>query len=146
MNIACLKHIGSTLKYKWFFVKAGVRMGLSPWRVFAHEWCRLGPRLFRPMAQQIHGDMGDTRGYLSAQEYYRRTTPHRWEFWGGKEMPDHHVRELLASMATEDRVTTGQWPVQGEAPTRIRAYLWSPHINSLTKMRINQALRSLPKW
>ena len=121
-----LKFLKSLLFHKWFVFLAGLKIGVSPWKLIIHDWHKFHPLEFPKYAKNFYGDYTSSPNdreqvsleYAYAWLHHENLAPHHWGHWiprtgkfAGKpfEMPEKYVREMVADWMGASKTYTGSW-------------------------------------
>ena len=112
-----LKYLRYLLRHKWFVVVAGLRCGVSIWRLLIHDWSKFLPCEWFPYTAYFYGEkvrLQCDRAWL----HHQHLNAHHWQHWmlredSGRvkllEMPEQVWREMVADWLGAGRAITGKW-------------------------------------
>ena len=128
-TIPTLKYAWLTLKHKFFVFRAGIKIGVSFWRLLTHDLSKFSPKELPHYGRQFFGDKSDPKGFMKAWIHHQNSNDHHWEYWIPRtghnratppypdnepvEMPTEAVKEMVADWMGASRAYNGQWPKPG---------------------------------
>ena len=149
-----MKYFWSTIRHKWFVIKASFRVGLPLWCALVHDLSKFGQSELPHYNRQFFGDKGDPRGFATAWLHHQNYNPHHWEYWmtrsdhsHGKSgavdkclpMPEIYVREMIADWLGASMTYTGSWDITSWSTKNMPNMYLHPD----TRQRIMQLLEEV---
>jgi hypothetical protein len=132
------KYLSYLIRHKWFVFRAGLRNGVSVYRLLIHDWSKFLPCEWFPYVENFYGkkawlqknEPDDCRYWSVAQPFidayneawlhHQHFNPHHWQHWVLREdngetkllqMPQKFAREMVADWCGAGRAITGKWEV-----------------------------------
>ncbi len=115
------------LRHKWYVAMAGLRLRVSLWQLFVHDWTKFLPREWFPYVRTFYSPDGSSRynetpAFAVAWNHHQKANPHHWQYWlitwdrGETEalpMPERFAREMVADWmgagAAVGKPNTPEW-------------------------------------
>lgn len=126
------KYLVSLLKHKWYFLIAGLRIGVPVWSCITHDMSKFSPSEFPVYAQWNYGEK-DINKWMYAWIHHLHHNPHHpghWTFsWMGSRniydscamirtinistcvMPPRYVLEMVADWLASSKAYTKSWDI-----------------------------------
>ena len=118
------KYFKLTLRHKWFVFLAGRQLGVSPWRLFIHDWSKFMPSELPHYGRQFFGKADDPSGFALCWARHQNRHEHHWEYWVPRTshsrgefkdneplpMSEQATLEMLADWIGASRAYEGFWP------------------------------------
>jgi hypothetical protein len=115
---ALVRHVWKTLRHKWYVGRAGVRLGVSWWRLLIHDWSKFTPLEATGYAGHFEGGPPEWAArWPQAWQHHLTSNDHHPEYWahclgwtGPAPMPTAAVREMVADWCGARRAYDGGYP------------------------------------
>lgn len=131
-----LKYGQYLIRHKWFVFQAGLRTGVSLWRLIKHDWSKFLPSEWQPYTEYFYGEKpklqreedDDYQYWTKVQPFldafnrawlhHQHRNDHHWQHWVLRNddgttqclpMTDAAKREMLADWMGAGRAITGKW-------------------------------------
>lgn len=149
-----MKYFWIALRHKWFVLLASFRVRLPLWRALTHDLSKFTRAELLPYDRWFFGAKDNPKEFARAWLHHQNHNPHHPEYWiirsdltdgksgvvdGCLEMPEVHIREMIADWMGASKAHTGSWDMAKWLLEKLSRIQLHPY----TRVRVNELLAEI---